>query len=950
MNDLNLSQKAIVEKTEGMMVVDAGPGTGKTHTVVERFVRILNKSDVDPRDILLLTFTKNAADEMGDRIKNKLAGTDMAPSAKFIQTGTFDSFCFSVVMESPEAVSRFFKTDEKLTRGARLVENETLNREHFSNFFDGFLANRGEEYGTAAVVASQHVNEIFRVIRRLMSKGMAPLKNGWFGKGGESVLTGDPALTYSMMRKKYDDTEFAKFMNGAQDRKYGPSDCDPDDEPDKIMKAAAEDDRRNMLDLIHDVHYEYIRRCIIDDRLTFEIVACFAFVILYSDAGTRKRMSCRYLMIDEFQDTNDNQLMIALMLLKEPNLCVVGDWKQGIYGFRFASIDNIIHFEKQARELSAVLNDDVERVPYKIPEVRVLPLKENYRSSQKVIDTAYKCLLAPADGKEIIDEEYLKEKIVEINAERDDIGEDTSVVFVRTESKEEEITETLRRIEGYVNGDYTVHDGNASRKPDYGDIAVLCRTVAMCRSVYEAAVKADIPAFLQGDVEVMSSREGKLVLAWLRYLNNRNDRWGIGAILADRNHSLSDIEKMLNGTMDLPDDIPALRKSLFDKKRRITDLVATVYASYGLNNDITQTIISVLSAAHRNSLLTISDLISMIEADIEAHTKYNVDGSLNRRAVTIQTMHKSKGLEYPIVIIAGMDSGTLPSTKPDDSAYPFHDIAGVRCRKDVFSFGDGRSGMFKSWKTDMVLKAIPKDRSEERRLLFVAVSRAKQYVTLVSGPKPSPFFEYLRDGESEPPGSGSVRSSCSEDMHAVVSRPAIDAFEKRRKNVGVHDILRFDNDFCPEEGSDEYSGKGMEYGTKIHELAHALALDLDIDSDLPEITVIKGILSSLNADMVLPEIECSLPVDKHNVTLRGVIDLLVLYPDRVVIRDYKTDAELRYIEEYKIQLSVYAHAASSFYNLPAECVLDYVSRNETYPFEPLEMDVIASRVGEYLNK
>ena len=97
-------------------------------------------------------------------------------------------------------------------------------------------------------------------------------------------------------------------------------------------------------------------------------------------------------MID-VQDTNANQLMIALMILREPNLCVVGDWKQGIYGFRYVSIENITEFEDRVISLRRFLNDDgIKRVPFSIPESLRLPLDVNYRSTQEIIDTAYECL------------------------------------------------------------------------------------------------------------------------------------------------------------------------------------------------------------------------------------------------------------------------------------------------------------------------------------------------------------------------------------------------------------------------------------------------------------------------------------------------------------------------------------------------------------------------------
>ena len=120
MNDgLNPSQREIAEMLDGMVVVDAGPGTGKTHTIVQRYVNLVSKEDVSPSDILMLTFTKNAASEMEDRIRSRLTEKGMREESKFIHVKTFDAFCLSVVMESPEETGSLFGIEEKLTHAEK---------------------------------------------------------------------------------------------------------------------------------------------------------------------------------------------------------------------------------------------------------------------------------------------------------------------------------------------------------------------------------------------------------------------------------------------------------------------------------------------------------------------------------------------------------------------------------------------------------------------------------------------------------------------------------------------------------------------------------------------------------------------------------------------------------------------------------------------------------------
>ena len=955
MSDLNPSQKIIAEDLDGMIVVDAGPGTGKTHTIVDRFLNILKQEDIDAKDVLLLTFMKNAASEMEERIRGKMAGTELSGHSKFIQTGTFDSFCYSVVMESPETVSKFFRMEEVLTRGASLINNETLNLEYFADFFDRFMISRRDEYGAHGIIASQNVPELYRMINKLMSRGVVPLKKGWFGGNDGKVLTGNCDDLFSILISKNEEVS-AKGIYSLSGKLSKAFKDDPifaargltktEPLPEEMLKEAAFEDRTDLLALIHDIYYEYIRNCVNDDRLTYGLVATFAFIVLYEDEKVRERMSVKYLMIDEFQDTNENQLMIALMLLKKPNLCVVGDWKQGIFGFRHVSIENITDFENRIVSIRRRLNDDKVRVNVSLPEVKRHFLDMNYRSSQIIIDAAYDALYIPATNDERIDEERLDKEIIKITAQRNEIGEDTKIEFVSAPSKEEEAAEVVRTIDNYMNGGYRIHEKETTRRPDYGDIAVLCRNAALCRAVNDAAFSSGIPAFLQGDVEVMCTREGKLALAWLKYINNRNDDWGIGPIMADAGYTLDDIIKMKR---DPPAMFSSFRSSLVRKKRRITDLLSSIFAFYGLNNDFTQTIISVVSSSHRSSLLTISDVIKMIERDIEDHTKYPVDGMLDRKAVTIQTMHKSKGLEYPIVIIAGVDAKVMPSTKGDRSEYIFDDRTGIRCKKDVSSFGGDYYKMTSSWRTALAKEMLVKDYGEERRLMFVALSRAKQYITVISGPKPSNFFEYLEKGRGRPCGKGEIKRADIESGTELLPVPEIGEFAPGRINMGVHDIMRSLGSFRPDEDTDEYSGKGKEYGTEIHELAYAMAEGHEVKDERPEVAVIKDILSAVSkADMIFREKECSLPFNDLGVTLRGIIDLLVVWPDRVEVHDYKTDMNTSYESEYRIQLSVYAHAASEFYKRPAKCIIDYVSMGRTETFDPLPKEAIAERVREYL--
>jgi len=940
MSKLNEFQHKIATTLDGMITVDAGPGTGKTYTVVERYLNILNIPKIDPRDIILMTFTKNAAEEMKERLEERLTDKEDV----FIQTSTFDAFCLRVVLESPESVTAFLGMKETLTRGAGLVQNETLNFEYFQRFYTGFMKKNAHKYRNAAALASSSVKELYeQIIKKLMSRGIMPLPDyEWFG-APNNVLEGNRNRLLALLRDKNSDPLFAKkILKKLKDDGIGPDilrDETLTEIPDELLKDAVSDDRKYLIYLIHDIYYEYLRSSISDNRLTFGMVSLFALAALYGDESARKRFSYRYVMIDEFQDTDETQLKISLLILKEPNLCVVGDWKQGIYGFRNASIENMTKFDERVKTISGYLNEDRERIRFAIPKTISLSLELNYRSSQEIIDTAFRTLTIKGAAGEPLDLKGLEKKITKITAARPDIGKNTKVELLVAEGKDKEAAAVLCQIQKYVsNPGYIICEDGKERRPKYSDIAVLCPSNQMCRDIRDKAEAAGIPAYLQGDLEIMSTREGKLALAWLRYVNNENDPMGIVAILAEMGYTMSEMDAMLNGdNKNIPEELPALRKKLRGRRRRLNNLLTTVFSFYGLNNDITQSIISALSSAHRESLLTIPDIIRLIEDDIDNGTPYNVDSLLDREAVTIQTMHKSKGLEYPIVIIAGINQGSFPKAQGGGQKFRYDDRYGVRSLYDYVE-KDGYHSLIRSWKWVVIDHAVDIDYDEARRLFFVAVSRAKQYLSMTAY-NPSAFMKTFSTNNFVRADTD-LRALTKAPERSFSERPHIAGYERRRINMSVHDLM----DIRTSSGKGDEVGKGTDHGIKVHEAAELLASGKRPKEHLDEIPEIERILDSLKGADILTETECTLPVG--DVMIRGVIDLIAVFPDRAEVHDYKTDADESNIEKYRIQVSIYAAVVSSYLGRRTEGFVDFVSLGTMRKVDLLTMNEIAAIVGD----
>ncbi|MDD4185135.1 MAG: UvrD-helicase domain-containing protein [Candidatus Methanomethylophilaceae archaeon] len=958
MSDANEQQQKIIDHTEGPLVVDAGPGTGKTSTLVKRYIALLER-DVKPNDILMVTFTNNAAAELRDRIRDAMSKAGRLDEINSIRTSTFDALCLRIVLGSPDIVSRFFDIDPILSRKARLVDNDSLNREYFMLFYSDFIREHGDRYrkdgNDVTALMGGLRTDLYKLINKMMARGMIPFRYDWF-MDGESLVKGrtnnignvfanldmkDVRKGVLKLADKDDYAVPAEILNALEKEE--------DRIPPEIYESLTNDDKRFlMLEFIRDVYFAYIERSVRDNRLTFGLTALFAFAVLYTDERTRKLHSVEHMMVDEFQDTNELQMEICLLLLNKPNLCAVGDWKQGIYGFRYVSPDNIINFEEKTRRLMRALNRDRQRIPFEVPEkFSKIPLEENYRSSGLVIEKSFKALDAKTTKEDKVTRIEDDPNIVMLRSSGDPLRNGhTGFDMIRGESLEDQQRAILDKIKDYVfSGNHKIVENGGLRDIRYGDIAVLCRNGRFCRSLKELADKEGVHAFLHGDVEIMSTREGKLVLAWLRYVNNAGDIKGKTAILADMGASLSYMDSVLGrngGEGTMPRNLSDQRLTLLRKRRRPNDLITSIFEFYGLSNDITQAITTVLSRAYSGSLITISDLIRLIEDDINNETKYNVDALVNPDAITIQTAHSSKGLEFPIVIVAGLDNRSFPSQKTDSESLYFDEELGVRCMKEYFSRRDGdvlHERIIDSWR-DRLIKDICKkhDRSEERRLLFVAMSRAKQYLCLAAGNDPSTFFNHFGEGNIFE-GNGYDSRLTHEMRRSQI--PQIAPYSKRRKNVSVHELMEA-QDSAFAEGMDELSGKGADYGTAVHDAAYLISCGIEPNQEYPELEEIRRILDSLRGAEIRTEIRCALPAG--DVTLRGIIDVMAEFDDRIEIHDYKTDENDLNLPLYKLQLSIYAHAAMGARGKRAVCFIDYVSQKKSIEFNPLPMTDIEAAV------
>lgn len=407
------------------------------------------------------------------------------------------------------------------------------------------------------------------------------------------------------------------------------------------------------------------------------------------DVLLRYQSTFRYVLVDEYQDTNKLQYMILQMLAREHrNICAVGDDWQSIYGFRGADIRNILEFERD------------------YPEAKIVRLEQNYRSSQNILDAAYGVISHNIDRK---DKELWTEKgaghLITSYEAQDEVGEAEFVAQESFELREKGVT--------------------------WSDMAVLYRTNAQSRALEEVFLRLDIPYRIVGGVRFYERKEIKDILAYLRLLRNPNDQVSLERAANEPKRGIGDrtldswiryaresgkdflaagidagtVPMGLNAgkaacVRDFSQRMIALRDEMHDMT--VSAFIEEVYEKTGFK----QTLLSERTAEAKSRMENIEELFSVAtryagedltsEMDRfleEVALASDVD-SIDRgsQAIHLMTIHSAKGLEFPCVFIVGLEEGILPHSRSYLSAA---------------------------------------DLEEERRLLYVGVTRAKDKVYLL---------------------------------------------------------------------------------------------------------------------------------------------------------------------------------------------------------------------------
>ncbi len=606
---LNPAQREAVENTEGPVLILAGAGSGKTRVLTTRIGYLMENKGVKAENILAITFTNKAANEMRERVEETLEGID----TKEMWITTFHSCCVRILRKSINKIG----------------------------------------YNRSFVI---------------------------YDSPDQITLIKDCMRELDISDKAFDPKYVLSCISNAKDKLYSPK---------TYMKLNEGDISKTKVGEIYALYQDRLKRnsALDFDDLIMKTVELFKECPEILDFYRNK---FRYIMVDEYQDTSKAQYELIKLLAKQhQNICVVGDDDQSIYGWRGADIRNILEFERD------------------YDDVKIVKLEQNYRSTQVILDAA--------------------NHVISNNTER-------KRKKLWSEKKEGQLIKIQLAENEMEEGDFISNTINFMKKyedREYKDFAVLYRANAQARSVEDALNRAGIPYNIYGGIKFYERKEIKDIIAYLRVIQNPQDdislkriinvpRRGIGLRTIEKIEDRASLkeESIYSVLIDIEDNSDISRKArasisefvdLMSTLRSFTD-VYTVSQIIEKILDVTGYKDELLKEKNNEGQDRIENLEELISVALEFESTSD-DKSLeafltgvalnaepsdeeeSEDRVSLMTIHSSKGLEFPVVFLAGMEERIFPIARA------------IQSMRDS-------------------------DIEEERRLCYVGITRAKEELFL----------------------------------------------------------------------------------------------------------------------------------------------------------------------------------------------------------------------------
>lgn len=624
---LNENQKEAVMTVDGPLLIIAGAGSGKTKTLTHRVAFLIKNAGVRPRNILAVTFTNKAAQEMRERIirilhpyNNELNSNPIRYSlygnSDLPMIGTFHAIC-SMILRSEIEVLGYGKTFNIIDdQDQQALVKKILKQ----------LEIDPQQFNPRAILAaiSKEKNEL------RTAEQFAQQIGGYY----EEIVS----RVYNAYQKQLKENNSLDF-------------------DDIIM-------------------------------LTAQLFQNFPQIL------EKYQQFFRYIMVDEYQDTNRAQyVLINLLASKHRNLCVVGDDWQSIYKFRGADIQNILNFEKD------------------YGETKVIHLEQNYRSSQVILDAAYGVISKNINRK---DKKLWTEK-------------ESGHLVCSYEAQDER-----------DEAEFIAREIQENAKGVFKKFVVLYRTNAQSRTIEEIFLKRSIPYRIIGGIKFYQRKEVKDMVAYLRLILNHSDVISLQRVINEPRRSVGDvtlnkwmtiarqagldcieaggqrlvISQQSSGGGKLNDSkVDAIlkfcefirRMKEIQPRIKLADFIEKVFKESGYEKMLlnegpegevrwenVKELVSVAQKFDESENEYVDLLSAFLEEVALASDVDNVDQ--NQDAVHLMTLHSAKGLEFPTVFIVGLEEGILPHAR------------------SLLSHGE---------------------MEEERRLMYVGLTRAKEKIYLL---------------------------------------------------------------------------------------------------------------------------------------------------------------------------------------------------------------------------
>lgn len=589
-DDLNPAQRQAVERTEGPVLILAGAGSGKTKVLTTRITYLVEDKEIMPANILAITFTNKAANEMRERVENIIG-----ENSRDMWISTFHSSCVRILRKDINKIG----------------------------------------YNRSFVI---------------------------YDASDQLTLVKDCLKELNLDDKKFEPKTIISYISSAKDRLQTPKEFTREAQGDIWLSKIAE------------IYAIYQDRLLRNSALDFDDLIVKTVELLQSNEDVLNfyRGKFKYIMVDEYQDTSRAQYqLIRLLAQGHQNICVVGDDDQSIYGWRGADIRNILEFEKD------------------YDEVFVVKLEQNYRSTQPILDTANYLIANNVERK--------KKKLWSDKKE----GQPVKIKLLRNEVEEA----------SFVAEEIYNHSMETGRPLE--DYAILYRANAQARVVEDALNRFQIPYNIYGGTKFYERKEIKDLLAYLRIIANPQDdisvkrvinvpRRGIGLRTIEKLEDRASLmkESIYSVVLDVDNnsDISTKSKKSINEFVDLISIFRTFVDAYSPSQlvekvlDMTGYIYELEEIVAKNKNLQngkaedaqdridnlkefISIAIEYENSDLNQEEEKNLENFLasislssdvtdeedsGLSKVSMMTIHSSKGLEFPVVFIIGMEENIFP--------------------------------------------------------------------------------------------------------------------------------------------------------------------------------------------------------------------------------------------------------------------------------------------------